>query len=331
MAGQDRILARRVSRHGKEFWMAAPPWPRRRAVPRWNSASAEETRAGWLAISPWIIGFAIFTLGPILASLYFSLNNYNVIQPARFVGLENYRRIFTDDPLFLKSLLNTLVYTVLYVPLHVFVAMGAAMLLSRAARLQGIFRTLFYLPAMTPAVATSLLWLWILNPNDGIINRFLRFLHLPAPAWTVDPFWMKPAVVIMSTWVIGGSMLIFLAGLKDIPVMLYEAAEIDGASPWQQFRYITFPLLSSVTFFIATISTISALQTFTQGYIMFDKDGGNQNAALFYVMYLFKRAFEYFQMGYASALAWLLFLVIAVLTAIQFVVAKRWVYYDTER
>lgn len=126
-------------------------------------------------------------------------------------------------------------------------------------------------------------------------------------------------------------MLIFLAGLKDIPVSLYEAAQIDGASPWQQFRYITFPLLSSVTFFIATISTISALQTFTQGYIMFDKDGGNQNAALFYVMYLFKRAFEYFQMGYASAMAWLLFLVIAALTAIQFLVAKRWVYYDTER
>jgi len=311
--------------------MAAPPLPRRRAALRWNSASAEETRAGWLAISPWIIGFAIFTLGPLLASLYFSFNSYNVIQPARFVGLDNYRRIFADDPLFLKSLVNTLVYTALYVPLHVFTAMGAAMLISRAARLKGIFRTLFYLPAMTPAIATSLLWLWILNPNDGIVNRFLRFVHLPAPAWTVDPFWMKPAVVIMSTWVVGGSMLIFLAGLKDIPVTLYEAAQIDGASPWQQFRYITFPLLSSVTFFIATISTISALQTFTQGYIMFDKDGGNQNAALFYVMYLFKRAFEYFQMGYASALAWLLFLVIAALTAIQFFVAKRWVYYDTEQ
>lgn len=311
--------------------MAAPPWPRRRSSLRWNSASAEESRAGWLAISPWIIGFALFTLGPILASLYFSLNSYNVIQAPRFVGLDNYRRIFADDPLFLKSLVNTLVYTALYVPLHVFTAMGAAMLISRAARLKGVFRTLFYLPAMTPAIATSLLWLWILNPNDGIVNRLLRFAHLPAPAWTVDPFWMKPAVVIMSTWIVGGSMLIFLAGLKDIPVSLYEAAQIDGASPWQQFRYITFPLLSSVTFFIATISTISALQTFTQGYIMFDKDGGNQNAALFYVMYLFKRAFEYFQMGYASALAWLLFLVIAALTAIQFLVAKRWVYYDTER
>ncbi len=311
--------------------MAAPSWPQRRSSPRWGSARAEEARAGWLAISPWIIGFAIFTLGPILASLYFSLNNYNVIQPARFVGLDNYRRIFADDPLFLKSLVNTLVYTALYVPLHTFTAMGAAMLISRAARFQGIFRTFFYLPSMTPAVATALLWLWILNPNDGIINRFLRFVHLPSPAWTVDPFWMKPAVVVMSTWVVGGSMLIFLAGLKDVPVSLYEAAQIDGASPWQQFRYITFPLLSSVTFFIATISTISALQTFTQGYIMFDKDGGNQNAALFYVMYLFKRAFEYFQMGYASAMAWLLFLVIAALTAIQFLVAKRWVYYDTER
>lgn len=311
--------------------MAAESLPTRGAGSRWSTASAEETRAGWLTISPWIVGFVIFTLGPILASLYFSFTSYNVVQPARFVGFENYRRIFVDDPLFRKSLFNTLVYTALHVPLHVFTALGAAMLLSRAAKMQGIFRTLFYLPSMTPAVATALLWLWILNPNDGLVNRFLRFLHLPAPSWTVDPFWMKPAVVIMSVWTLGGAMLIFLAGLKNIPVTLYEAAQLDGATSWQQFRYITFPMLSSVTFFIATITLISSLQTMTQGYVMFDKDGGNQNAALFYIMYLFKRAFEYFQMGYASALAWMLFLVIGLLTAAQFYLSRRWVYYDSER
>jgi multiple sugar transport system permease protein len=309
--------------------MAAEALPKRPGHARWATAHSEETRAGWLAISPWIIGFSIFTLGPILASLYFSLTSYNVVQPARFVGLDNYRRIFADDPLFIKSLFNTLVYTALHVPLHVFTALGAALLLNRAARAQGIFRTLFYLPSMTPAVATALLWLWILNPNDGLVNRFLRLLHLPAPAWTVDPFWMKPAVVIMSVWSLGGAMLIYLAGLKNIPTTLYEAAQLDGASGWQQFRYITFPILSPVTFFIATISLISSLQTMTEGYVMFDKDGGNQNAALFYIMYLFKRAFEYFQMGYASALAWLLFLVIGVLTAAQFYLSKRWVHYES--
>lgn len=311
--------------------MAAPSLPARPRAARWSTASAEETRAGWLAISPWLVGFLIFTLGPIIASLYFSLTSYNVVQSPRFIGLENYRRIFMDDPLFRKSLLNTLIYAALYVPLHVFTAMGAAMLLSRVARFQGIFRTLFYLPAMTPAVATALLWLWILNPNDGLVNRALRLVGLPAPAWTVDPFWMKPAVVIMSVWTVGGAMLIYLAGLKNIPVTLYEAAELDGATGWQQFRHVTFPMLSSVTFFVATISTIGALQTLTQGYIMFDKDGGNQNAALFYVMYLFKRAFEYFQMGYASALAWMLFLVIGLLTAAQFFISKRWVYYESDR
>jgi multiple sugar transport system permease protein len=304
------------------------PSPRRS---RWSSAAGEEARAGMLAISPWVFGFLVFTLGPILASLYFSFTRYNVVQDPRFVGLDNYRRIFTDDPLFWKSLGNTLVYTALNVPLHVFTALGAAMLLNRAARFQGIFRTLFYLPAMTPAVATAILWLWILNPNDGLVNRTLRFLGLPAPAWTVDPFWMKPAVVIMSCWTLGGAMLIFLAGLKNIPVTLYEAAQLDGATGWQQFRYVTFPMLSSVTFFVATINLISSLQVFTQGYIMFDKDGGNQNAALFYIMYLFKRAFEYFQMGYASALAWMLFLVIGLLTAAQFYLSKRWVYYESER
>ena len=312
--------------------MANVSIPARRAARRpWSGAGAEEARAGFLAISPWVLGFLIFTLGPLVASLYFSFTRYNVVQSPRWVGLDNYRRIFADDPLFLKSLGNSVVYTLLYVPLHVGTALGVALLLNRAARLQGFFRTVFYLPAMTPAVATALLWLWILNPNDGLVNRALRFLGLPAPRWTVDPAWMKPAVVLMSCWVVGGAMIIFLAGLKNIPVTLYEAAALDGANSWQRFRYVTFPMLSSVTFFVSTISLIASLQVFTQGYIMFDKDGGPQNAALFFIMYLFKRAFEYLQMGYASALAWLLFIVVGLLTAAQFYLSKRWVYYESDR
>ena len=310
--------------------MASAAVPARRAG-RGRTSSTEETVSGWVAISPWIIGFLIFTAGPILASLYLSFGDYDFIRPFRFVGLRNYQDIFTKDIYFSKSLVNSIVYTVLYVPLHVATALAVALLLNQARKAQGIFRTLFYLPSMTPAVATAILWLWILNPNDGLVNQFLRLLHLPAPAWTIDPFWMKPAVVIQSLWGLGGAMIIFLAGLKNVPVSLYEAAALDGANAWQRFRYVTLPQLSSVIFFIATMSLISALQVFTQGYVMFDPDGGNSNAALFYIMNLFREAFRYFHLGYASALAWILFVVIGVVTALQFYLSKRWVYYETSR
>ncbi len=292
---------------------------------RWMS---EETRAGWIAIGPWVIGFLIFTLGPLIASLYFSFTSYNVLQPARWVGVDNYRTLLTDDPLLPKALRNTLVYAALYVPLHMITALGVALLLNEARQMRGFFRTIFYLPSITPAVATAYLWIWILNPNAGLVNRTLRALSLPAPAWTVDPFWTKPTIVISQLWLLGGAMIIFLAGLKGIPTDLYEAAKLDGAGSWRRFRDVTLPMLSGVTFFVATISTISSLNVFTQGYVMFDKNGGPENSALFVVMYLFKRGFEYFQMGYASAIAWLLFLVIVAITVVQFRLSKRWVYYE---
>lgn len=303
---------------------------RARTTRRYNPARFEEAAAGWLAIMPWLVGFLIFTAGPFVASLYFSLTEYQILSRPVFVGLKNYQEILSNDPLFLTSLRNSIVFTALYVPLHVITALGVALLLNKASRLQGLFRTLFYLPSITPAVATAILWVWILNPNDGLVNRILRFLHLPAPLWTVDPFWAKPSIVIQSLWGLGGAMIIFLAGLKNIPPSLYEAAELDGATGWQRFRFVTLPLLSGVTFFVATMSLISSLQVFTQGFVMFDKDGGPRNSALFYIMYLFKQGFEYFRMGYASALAWLLFIVISVVTVIQFKLAKRWVFYETE-
>jgi multiple sugar transport system permease protein len=292
--------------------------------------TSEETRAAWLAISPWLLGFLIFTLGPLAASLYFSFTKYDVLNPPQWIGGENYQRLLTADRLFPKALTNTFAYAALYVPLHVMTALGAAMLLDKARRWKGIFRTVFYLPSITPAVATAYLWIWILNPNDGPINGALRVLGLPAPAWTVDPFWTKPTIVISQLWLLGGAMIIFLAGLKGIPVSLYEAATLDGAGRWRRFRDVTLPMLSGVTFFVATVSTINALQVFTQGYVMFDKNGGPENSALFVVMYLYKRAFDsgYFQMGYASAIAWVLFLIIVVVTIVQFWASRRWVYYE---
>lgn len=295
--------------------------PRKRRI-------SDETKAGWLAISPWIAGFLIFTIWPVAASLYFSFTDYDVLTPPRWIGLENYTELVTQDDRLRKAVTNTLVYAAIYVPLHVVSALSVALLLNQARRMTGIFRTVYYLPSITPAVATAYLWIWILNPNDGVVNETLRSLHLPAPAWTVDPFWTKPTIVISQLWLLGGAMIIFLAGLKDIPESLYEAAKLDGASAWQRLRDVTFPMLSGVTFFVATISTIAALQVFTQGYVMFDRNGGPDNSALFIIMYLFKRAFEYFEMGYASAIAWMLFLLITVITFVQFRLAKRWVYYE---
>jgi multiple sugar transport system permease protein len=293
-----------------------------------NRRNRDETTAAWIAISPWVIGSLVFTLWPVASSVYFSFTKYDVVTSPEWVGLENYRRLFTNDRRFAVSIRNSITYTALYVPLHVATALAVALLLNQARRLSGIYRTLYYLPSVTPAVATAYLWIWILNPNDGVVNRTLRFLNLPAPGWTVDPFWTKPTIVISQLWLLGGAMIIFLAGLKGVPEELYEAARLDGAGVWRRLRDVTIPMISGVTFFVVTVSVINALQVFTQGYVMFDKDGGPRNSALFIVMYLFKRAFEFFQMGYASAIAWMLFLIILLFTLAQFRLSKRWVYYE---
>jgi multiple sugar transport system permease protein len=298
--------------------------------PKSRFRMSDETRAGWLTISPWIVGFIVFTMFPFVASLYFSFTKYDVISSPEWVGLENYDRLLTRDRLFPLALRNTFFYAAMYVPLHLVTALSVALLLNEARRLKGVFRTAYYLPSMTPAVATAYLWVWMLNPNDGLVNRTLRFLQLPAPAWTVDPMWTKPTIVISQVWMMGGAMILFLAALQGVPRDLYEAATLDGAGKWRRFRNITLPMISGVTFFLATVGTISALGVFTQGYVMFDKDGGPQNSALFIVMYMFKRAFGsgYFQMGYASAIAWMLFLIILAITVFQFKLSKRWVYYE---
>jgi multiple sugar transport system permease protein len=293
---------------------------------------SEEKIAGFLTISPWAIGFIIFTAFPVVASLYFSFTRYDVVTSPRWVGLANYERLFTRDELFPTSIRNSLIYTALYVPLHTATALGIALLLHEARAFKGFFRTLFYLPAITPAVATSFLWISILNPNDGLVNRMLRWLHLPAPGWTTDPFWIKPTVVISQLWVMGGAMIILLAALNGVPTTLYEAVKLDGGGVWRRFRDVTLPMISGVLFFVATVGLIGSIQVFTQGYVMFHTEsepGGPENAGLFAVMYLFDQAFSYFRMGYAAAIAWVLFLIILTLTLFQFKLSQRWVYYES--
>lgn len=299
--------------------------------PRKRRGLSEETRAGLVTISPWIIGFIVFTAFPFFASLYFSFTRYDIINPPQWVGLDNYERLLTRDRYFPQAVQNTIFYALLYIPSNIITSLGAAMLLNSARKWKGFFRTAFYLPAMTPAVATAYIWLWILNPNDGVLNSMLRTLNLPAPAWTVDPAWTKPAIVVSQVWMMGGAMILFLAALQGVPRDLYESAMLDGAGRWERFRSVTLPMISGVTFFVATISTISALSVFTEGYVMFDQRGGPSQSALFIVMYLYDQAFgsaSTLRMGYASAIAWLLFLMILAVTVIQFRLSKLWVYYE---
>jgi multiple sugar transport system permease protein len=296
-----------------------------------SQATREESRAGWISVSPWILGFLGFTLLPMVWSLYLSFTDYDGfggLWSANWVGTRNFSNIFTNDPIFWKSVRNTFIYAVIYVPLHLSTAFGIALLLHQATKWQSAFRTLMYLPAMTPAVATSYVWLSILNPNEGWLNQGLRALHLPAPLWTVDPFWIKPTIVLTGIWVLGGAMVIFLAALQSVPKDLYEAAKLDGANAWQRLWAVTVPMVSPVILFNLTVSTIASLGVFTQGYVMYDSRGGPENSALFIMMYLYRRGFENFQLGYASAVAWVLFVIIVAVTLVQFWVSKRFVHYE---
>ncbi len=286
-----------------------------------------DKREAWEALaylSPWIIGFLVFTAGPIFFSLGLSFFRWDVIRPAEFVGLANYRYL-TQDPLIAKSLINTVVYVAMYLPFSIMVALGLAMLLNQKIKGMGIFRTLFYLPTLTQGVATFTLWSVVYEPETGLINRFLRHFMSHPPQWLIDPSWSKPALVIMALWAVGGTMLIFLAGLQGIPASLYEAADLDGAGAWAQFRNGTIPMLSPTIFFNMIMLTIGSFQVFAAAFVL--TGGGPSNSTLFYVYYLFNRAFVYFNMGYASAMAWLLFAIILTLTLFQMKMSKRWVHY----
>jgi multiple sugar transport system permease protein len=316
------------------------PGPSRRRARRWLAGFRErETWFAYAFILPWVFGFVALTAGPMFASLYFSFTDYGVQQIAGFepthrVGLDNYRELL-DDPKVATSLKNTFIYTVMSVPAKMLVALGLAMILARIAFAAGFFRTVFYLPDITPPVAIGILILVLFNGSTGIVNRALEFIGIPGPFWTTDPTWIKPSLAIMSIWTVGGTMVIYLAALKAVPTQLYEAAAMDGAGPWRRFLNVTLPMISPALFFTFIVLTIAGLQTFTEVFTAYFGEGStgaeDPDAALMNVVYLFRQAFEFFNMGFASAMAWLLFAIIMVVTAVQFVVSRRFVFYQGEK
>lgn len=316
--------------------------PRPQETPRRRSKLLRgEALTGWLFAAPWILGFVAFTLGPMLFSLYTSFTRYNIIRAPSWIGLRNYAAIL-QDPYFWTSLENTFWMVAVKTPIVIVVALGIAILLNLELPFERFFRTVIYLPSVFSGVAAIFLWRWILAPS-GLFNRGLELLGIQGPAWFSDPRWTKPGLVVMGLWWIGTQVIIYLASLKGIDKTLYEAAKIDGASIWARHRHITIPLLSPTTFFLIVTSIIGTFQMFTTAFIITTQAsqqstvGGPSSSLLFYVLYLYKRAFGQqvgpggFQMGYASALAWILFIIILIVTLVQLRLAKRWVYYEADR
>lgn len=296
-------------------------------------------RPEWIGLafaSPWLLGLTVFGLYPILASLYFSLCRYNIVRPPRFVGWENYQMLFFEDPLFWKSLWNTIYLTGLGLPLQLGAAVLAAMLLNAKVRGQSLFRTLFYLPSVVPAVATGLLWVWILNPEYGLMNAALAWFGIRGPGWMADPAWSKPALILVGIWGIGNTMIIFLAGLQQVPVSLYEAAIVDGANAVRRFWHVTIPMISPVIFFNLVMGIIGSFQYFTHVYVMTSglqgggqALGGPESSTMVYPLYLYQNAFLFFRMGYASAMAWIMFLLVALILVVIFK-TSGWVTYERD-
>lgn len=290
---------------------------------KWN-----ESLWFYIMISPWIVGFLSFTLGPMIYSIYLSLSKWDLFQPPQYIGLKNYIKLFTMDDIFWKALYNTFYYAIISVPLHLIIATGIAYMLNKKMKGMRIYRTAFYLPSLVPVVASSMLFAWIFAPDTGILNQFLAFFGIDGPAWLLDAAWVKFSLVIMSLWGVGGGIVLLLAGMRGVPDELYEASEIDGAGKRQQFFRITLPMLTPVLFFNLIMGIIGGLQTFAQVYIM--TSGGPNNASLMVVPYLYDHAFNFYNMGYGSALAWALFAIIMILTLLVFRSSSMWVYYESE-
>lgn len=287
-----------------------------------------EAIEGYIGISPWLIGFILFLAGPMLTSLVMSFTDWRITVPPVFVGLDNYIEMLTDDRDFYQALRVTLTYTALAVPLNLVLGFALSLLLNHKLRGMSFFRTTFYLPVVLSGVAVSLMWMWLLQPEYGVVNTFLAALGIQGPGWFFDPDTALLSIVLMNLWRVGGSAIIYLAGLQNIPPHLYEAAEIDGAGSWTKLWYVTIPMLTPTLFFQVVIEMIDAFQVFTAAYII--TDGGPVRSTLFYLLYMFRTAFVDFDMGYASALAWMLGVIILVLTALIFKSSPMWVYYEAE-
>jgi multiple sugar transport system permease protein len=286
-----------------------------------------EALEGILYLSPWIVGFIVFVAGPLLASAVMSFTKYNILRPPEFIGLNNYVYAFTKDDLFLPSIMRTFYYAILLVPLAMAGSLIVAILLNQKLLATTVWRTMFFLPTLTPLVATALLWRWMLNPDVGLINYLLRQVGIQGPGWLNSIEWAIPALVLMGLWAsVGGSrMIIFLAGLQDVPVELLEAAEIDGAGTWSKFRHITLPMITPTVFFNLVLGIIFALRTFDVAFV--STAGGPARATWFISLHIYQNAFVSFDMGYSSAMAWLLFVLLFGLTYLQFRLSGRWVFY----
>lgn len=296
------------------------------ALIRWMRRPVQRrTLIGYIFISPFILGFLLWFLIPALTSLWMAFQDWNMITSPKFAAFDNFKSLFTDN-LFWQALKVTSIYTAISVPLNMVVAFALAMLMNTKVRGISVFRTIFYMPSIVPAVANAVLWAWILNSEFGLLNALLHAVGLPKVLWLQEPEWALPALILMSLWGLGGTMVTYLAGLQGIPDVFYEAAEIDGAGAWTKLRHITIPLMSPVIFFNLIMGIIGTFQIFTAGYLI--TNGGPQNATLFYVLYLYRNAFQYLRMGYAAALAWVLFFIIMGLTAFVFRGIGRLVYYE---
>lgn len=290
-----------------------------------TAARRKEALTALAFISPWIVGFLVFLFYPLLASVYYSFTDFSVLRPAVWTGMDNYAKLAHDE-IFWKSLVNTGVYAAMALPLGLVVALALALLLNNKVRGLAVYRTIFFLPSLVPMVSLAVLWLWLFNGEYGIVNLALGVLGLGGPNWLSDPAWSKPTLVLLSVWGVGHAMVIYLAGLQDVPTQLYEAAELDGASSWQKTRNVTLPTISPVILFNLIMGIIGTLQVFTVPYIMFP-GGSPARSTYFYTMYLFDNAFVYQKMGYACAMGWIMFLIILALTLGAFRLTKKHVHY----
>lgn len=302
-----------VTKAAAPLFRKAPAWQRKEAV------------AGYLFAMPWFLGFIGFTAYPMVMSILYSFTDYNILETPIFIGLNNYKKLFRD-PLFYTSLYNTFYYTIIGVPLNMAVGLAIAMLLNKEIKGMSVFRTLYYVPSIVPLVASTILWAWMFSPSCGLLTNAVETIGLSAPGWLSDPGVSKNSLILMSLWGAGSGMIIYLAGLKNIPRVYYEAAEIDGANALRKFTKITLPFLSPTLFYQLIMGLIGGFQVFTQAFIM--TDGGPNDSTLFYVLYLFNNAFKFWKMGYSSALAWILFIIILIFTLLNFLFSKYWVNYD---
>jgi multiple sugar transport system permease protein len=315
---------------GQEHLMAEHTPVRIRAehasLRRWSPQKRRNTINGLLFAAPWIVGLALFWIYPILASFYYSFTDFNAIQNPQWVGLQNYTALFQDNE-FLISAYNTLYFAVLSIPLAIVFAFGLALLLNMHIRGRFFYRTVYFLPTLVPSVALSLVWIYLFNPATGLVNVPFDWIGIRGPCWNACEAWARPTMVLLALWVIGGQIILYLAGLQDVPQELYDAAAVDGANVLQKFRAVTLPMMTPVVFFHLITSVIGAFQFFDIPFIMTNGTGQPSNSLLFYSIYLYKNAFAYFKMGYASAMAWLMFLAILLITLAIFRSARYWVYY----